>query len=126
MEICNNIGAQEVQLTRGKKRSLKDIVNHASVSEKSIEAYLSRRVREAGGLCLKFASSTQAGYPDRVVMLPHGLQAWVELKSRGRKPTRLQLLRHDELRAVGQPVYVVDSREGVDSMISELTRPAEP
>lgn len=98
---------------------------YSETSEKAIEAYLTRRVREEGGISLKFSSFTQTGYPDRVVMLPYGLTAWVELKSKGKKkPRALQQVRHDELRAIGQPVYVIDSRPGVDEMLKELTEEA--
>jgi hypothetical protein len=97
---------------------------YSETSEKAIEAYLTRRVREEGGISLKFSSFTQTGYPDRVVMLPYGLTAWVELKSKGKKPRSLQQVRHDELRAIGQPVYVIDSRPGVDKMLKELTEEA--
>ena len=94
---------------------------YRETSEKAIEAYLSGRVKEAGGISLKFSSFTQTGYPDRVVLLPYGLSAWVELKSRGQRPRPLQRVRHDELRALGHPVYVIDSRTGVDKMLEELT-----
>ena len=93
------------------------IANHASESEKSIERYLARRVAEIRGLCLKFASATQTGYPDRLVVLPGGMSCWVELKSKEQTPTRLQDIRHEELRRRGHVVYVVDSRERVDELV---------
>jgi len=95
-------------------------MKHSETSEKAIEAYLVRRTKEAGGICLKFSSFIQTGYPDRIVLLPYGLSAWVELKSRGARPKPLQRVRHDELRALGHPVYVIDNRAGVDRMINEL------
>lgn len=107
-----------------RQKSLQMENKHSETSEKAIEAYLTRRVREEGGISLKFSSFTQTGYPDRVVMLPYGLTAWVELKSKGKKPRALQQVRHDELRAIGQPVYVIDSRPGVDEMLKELTEEA--
>lgn len=86
-------------------------------NEKAVEAYLVRRVRELGGVCLKFASSTTTGYPDRLAVLPEGRSFWVELKTTGRKPERKQQLRHQQLRDLGQTVYVIDSREGVDRIL---------
>lgn len=101
------------------KRAIKAIVKHSEVSEKAIERYLVERVESLGGICLKYVNFSYSGYPDRIVMLPGGWTAWVELKSRGRKPTFLQTLRHEALRAVGQWVYVADSRERVDEIIDD-------
>ena len=71
-----------------------------------------------GGRCLKYSNSGETGYPDRLVLLPPGKVIWVELKSRGKKPTRQQLIRHDELRQLGFDVRVIDSREGVDGLLN--------
>ena len=102
------------------KKSIENIVHHSELSEKAIERYLFDSVRLAGGVCLKYSNPNMAGYPDRVVVMPGGVTAWVELKSKGRKPTKLQGLRIESLRELGHRVYVIDSREGVDLMMSEL------
>ena len=81
-----------------------------------------RAVAEMGGLCLKYASSTTTGYPDRLVLLPEGRVFWVELKTTGRKPGKKQQLRHQELRALGQTVYVVDSMSGVERVAALMNR----
>lgn len=101
------------------ERRIEKIVKHAEVSEKAIERYLARRVKENGGQCLKFTSFYVGGYPDRIVMLPGGWLAWVELKSKGEKPTYLQAFRHEELKGLGQRVYIADSREKVDRIIND-------
>lgn len=101
------------------KRAIKNIVRHAEVSEKVIEKYLTERVRQSGGLCLKYANMNVAGYPDRIVLLPGNWTAWVELKSKGKKPARLQELRMEALRHLGQRTAVIDSRDGVDGLINE-------
>lgn len=82
-----------------------------STSEKYIERALVEAVEKKGGKALKFYSATQTGYPDRVVMLPQGRIAWVELKSKGKKPTKLQTIRHEELRALGFQVAVIDNAD---------------
>lgn len=102
---------------QGVSRARERSVTSRTESEKAVEAYLVRRVRELGGVCLKFASSTTTGYPDRIVLLPDGVSFWVELKTTGCKPEPKQLARHRELRHLGQTVYVIDSREGVDSVL---------
>ncbi|MBO4849877.1 MAG: VRR-NUC domain-containing protein [Prevotella sp.] len=101
-------------------KSIKRLVRHAEEGEKSIESYLSRRVRETGGLCLKFTSQVDTGYPDRLLLLPGGRTAWVEVKSRGEKPRRLQVVRMERLVRLGFAVHVVDSREKVDRMLEGL------
>ena len=38
--------------------------------EKTIESYLRRRVRDAGGLALKFICPGWTGVPDRSILMP--------------------------------------------------------
>lgn len=93
------------------------MANHADESEKVIEAYLSRRVKELGGLCVKMTAYVDAGYPDRLVLLPGGVAIWVEVKSKGEKPRLLQRVRMKRLLKLGFAVHVVDSRETVDAIL---------
>ena len=48
--------------------------------ESQIEARLSREVKHAGGLCLKWVSPGCTGVMDRIVLLPGGRVIFVELK----------------------------------------------
>ena len=88
--------------------------------EKAIETYLRDQVRKAGGAAMKWVSPGNSGVPDRIVFLPGGRVVFVELKAPGKKPTQLQLVQHERLRALGCDVRVIDSREGVDALIREL------
>ena len=45
-------------------RSIKNIVEHADVSEKAIERYLCDVVKKLGGVCLKYSNANMVGYPD--------------------------------------------------------------
>lgn len=92
------------------------ITEHAEVSEKMIEGYLVQEVKNMGGICLKYSNPNMVGYPDRLVCLPGGRVAWVELKSKGKKPTRLQNIRMEDLRSMGFEVHVVDNRQDVDRL----------
>jgi hypothetical protein len=85
--------------------------------EKSIETYLRDRVREAGGWAPKWVSPGNNGVPDRLVFLPAGRLVIVETKAPGKKPTPLQIRQHERLRALGQLVAVVDSKEKVDNLL---------
>lgn len=98
-------------------KKIENIVRHADVSEKAIEAYLVRKVKDLGGVCLKYSNPGVVGYPDRVVLLPGGFVVWVELKSKGRKPNRVQQLRIGQLRAMGHNVAVVDGKDQVDLLL---------
>lgn len=98
-------------------KKIENIVRHADVSEKAIEAYLVRKVKDLGGVCLKYSNPGVVGYPDRVVLLPGGFVVWVELKSKGKKPNRVQQLRIDQLRAMGHNVAVVDGKDQVDVLL---------
>lgn len=102
------------------KKSIENITNHAEVSEKAIEKYLYERTKEIGLLCLKYSNPNAVGYPDRIILMPFSGIIWVELKSKGKKPTKLQQIRHAELKAAGHEVYTIDSKDGVDDLINKI------
>ena len=88
--------------------------------EREVEGYLVRRVEKMGGMCPKFDSVR--GWPDRIVLLPAGVMAWVETKRLvGGVLSPAQLVVHEQLRRVGQQVYVVWSQEEVDELLELLT-----
>ena len=88
--------------------------------EKQIENKLASEVKKAGGIALKFVSPSFDGMPDRLVLLPDGHIAFVELKAPGKKPRLLQLARHRHLRSLGFRVYVIDSVEQIGGMLDEV------
>ena len=62
--------------------------------EKAIEQKLTLMVKKQGGICPKFVSPGFDGMPDRIVLLPGGCMAFVEVKAPGKKPRALQTSRH--------------------------------
>lgn len=88
--------------------------------EKTIECKLTVAVKKAGGIAVKFVSPSFDGMPDRLVLLPDGLIAFVELKAPGKRPRPLQEARHRLLRSLGFKVYVVDKPEQIGGMLDEL------
>ena len=88
--------------------------------EKTIEKKLTTAVKKAGGIAPKFVSPSFAGMPDRLVLIPDGHIAFVELKTPGKKPRPLQLSRHRLLRSLGFRVYVIDSVEQIGGMLDEV------
>lgn len=90
--------------------------------EREVESYLRRRVEALGGECVKFIPDDMPGYPDRIVMLPGGVLVWAETKKpKGGRVSKLQKLRHEQLRALGQRVVVVWTKEQADELVEQLT-----
>lgn len=92
------------------------------MTEKDIEAYLVRKIREAGGICWKFTSPGTRGVPDRWCVL-NRLQFFVELKSptaKKRKDEKLQEHRAKQLKEQGCYVYKINSKYGADFLIRNL------
>lgn len=88
--------------------------------EKQIENKLATEAKKLGGIALKFVSPSFDGMPDRLVLMPDGHIAFVELKAPGKKPRPLQLSRHRLLRSLGFRVYVIDSVEQIGGMLDEV------
>ena len=88
--------------------------------EKKIEQKLVTAVKKHGGVCPKFVSPGFDGMPDRLLLLPHGRFAFVEVKAPNQKPRPLQLSRHRLLRRLGFRVYVLDALEDIDKIIKEV------
>ena len=91
-----------------------------SASEKQIEAYLVQRAASLNGWAIKLLSTYVAGLPDRLVLMPGGRVAFVELKAPGEIPRRIQKFRHMRLGAMGFRVEVINSIEGVDALLESL------
>ena len=89
-------------------------------SEKVIERKLVEAVKANGGMCIKILCDNLLGLPDRMVLMPHGKIAFVELKTTGRKPRRIQVFMHKKLRALGFRVDVIDTTEGINNFIKNI------
>ncbi len=99
-------------------KKLENITRHSEVSEKAIEKYLVEQVKAIGGICLKYSNANMVGYPDRVVCLHGGRTVWVELKSKGKRPTKVQVIRQGELVSLGHEVHTIDNKRSIDELIS--------
>lgn len=89
-------------------------------NEKSIELALTAAAKAIGGMSVKLVSPGMAGMPDRLVLLPHGRTGFVEVKAPGQKLRPLQLRRHEQLRALGFQVHVLDSMEKVGDILKAI------
>ena len=75
-----------------------------------------QRVREAGGRALKLYPAV-AGIPDRLVLLPGGWLAFVEVKSTTGRLKPAQRRWRDVLQELGFRWYLVRDATGVEAVI---------
>ena len=73
-----------------------------------------------GGLAPKFVSPGFDGVPDRLVLLPKGKIAFIELKAPGKVLRPLQVRRKRQLEALGFLVYRIDSPEQIGGILDEI------
>lgn len=89
-------------------------------SEKLVERRLVDSVKAKRGMCVKLLCNHILGLPDRMCLFPGAKITFVELKTTGEKPKRIQLYMHSKLRALGFTVEIIDSIEGVKTFINSV------
>ena len=94
--------------------------------EKQIEAAFVKATKQRSGLCLKFTSPSMAGVPDRIVLLPHGLMGFVEMKAPGKCPRPLQVNCIKQLQDLGFKVFVCDNLNPIGGILNEIQSPSLP
>lgn len=88
--------------------------------EKEIEKKLTLEVKKRGGLAVKFVSPGFDGMPDRIVLMPEGKMAFVEVKAPGKRPRPLQTSRHKLLRGLGFLVFVLDDESQIGGILDAV------
>lgn len=88
--------------------------------EKYIETKLVKAVKSMDGLALKFVSPGFDGVPDRLVLLPGGKIAFIELKAPGETLRPLQVRRKRQLEGLGFLVYCIDGPEQIGGILDEI------
>ena len=88
--------------------------------EKNTEQKLVSTIKSMGGIAPKFVSPGYDGMPDRIVLLPGGHMAFVEVKAPGKVPRPLQAARHELLRRLGFKVFVLDDEQQIGKIIKEI------
>ena len=94
--------------------------------EQQIEAAFVKATKQRSGLCLKFTSPSMAGVPDRIVLLPHGLMGFVEMKAPGKRPRPLQVNCIKQLQDLGFKVFVCDNLNQIGGILNEIQSPSLP
>lgn len=88
--------------------------------ESTIERRLVTEAVKRGGFAPKFVSPGLDGVPDRLLLLPGGRLAFVEVKAPGKKLRPLQRRRIEQLTALGFRVYVLDSKDQIGEIMDEV------
>lgn len=88
--------------------------------EREIERKLVDAIKVKGGICWKFVSPGTAGVPDRIILMPNGRIAFVELKAPGKEMRPLQVHRKRQLEALGIRVYCIDRKEQIAEVLNEI------
>lgn len=91
------------------------------MAERDIEQYMRKKVKQAGGMFLKFVSPGTRGVPDRIMFIGKKI-AFVELKAPGQKSRPDQVAMQNLLEEMyGQKVFRdVDTKEKADAAILEM------
>ena len=88
--------------------------------EKTIEHKLKSAVKSMGGIAFKFTAPGINGVPDRLVLLPYGKFAFIELKAPGKDMRPLQVRRKRQLEQLGFSVYCIDSAEQIGGVLDAI------
>lgn len=87
--------------------------------ESDLERKFVKAVENIGGLAPKWTSPGSRGVPDRIVILPNGRVAFVELKAPGKDLRALQTWWAQRLQSLGHKVYKIDSQQGIIAFIED-------
>lgn len=89
------------------------------ISEKDLERTFSERLNRTKKVwVIKLLSTFVKGLPDRMVICQGGYVGFAEIKTTGKKPTKIQSHIHEKLRALGFTVFVIDDLESRDAAIN--------
>lgn len=92
---------------------MREIVGEKAL-EKTFSAYLNQTKKV---WVIKLLSTFVKGLPDRLILCRGGYVGFAEIKTTGKKPTKIQTFIHDKLRQLGFVVVVIDDIESRDRAI---------
>lgn len=89
--------------------------------EKDLEKNLTKAVHARGGLAWKFVSPGTVGVPDRIVILPKGHIAFIELKKPGTgKLTKIQARRQAQLKQLDALAFIVNHPDQIETVLNQI------
>jgi len=87
------------------------------------ESFLERKlidaVKQIGGKAVKWVAPGSRGVPDRIIILPDGQTAFVEMKAPRKPLGPLQKKWANDLRKLGHKVYKIDSVVDIEAFIAD-------
>ena len=93
------------------------------ISEKDLERTFSEKLNRTKKVwVIKLLSTFIKGLPDRMILCQGGYVGFAEIKTTGKKPTKIQTYIHEKLRVLGFEVFVIDDLESRDIAISFFLR----
>ena len=93
------------------------------ISEKDLERTFSEKLNRTKKVwVIKLLSTFIKGLPDRMIICQGGYVGFAEIKTTGKKPTKIQTYIHEKIRALGFKVFVIDDLESRDIAISFFLR----
>lgn len=93
------------------------------ISEKDLERTFSEKLNRTKKVwVIKLLPTFTKGLPDRMVICQGGYVGFAEIKSTGKKPTKIQTYIHEKLRALGFTVFVIDDLGSRDNAIAFFLR----
>ena len=93
------------------------------ISEKDLERTFSEKLNRTKKVwVIKLLSTFIKGLPDRMILCQGGYVGFAEIKTTGKKPTKIQTYIHEKLKALGFKVFVIDDLESRDIAISFFLR----
>lgn len=92
------------------------------VLEKDIEKKIVAYAKSKGCLCYKFTSPAQRSVPDRIIVTPHGVVGFLEVKRPGNEPTKAQYAELHKLLNLSCFAEWHDTVEGAKKFIDDLIK----
>lgn len=104
---------------RKQSNSIYVIIMRDIISEKDLERTFSEKLNRTKKVwVIKLLSTFVKGLPDRMILCQGGYVGFAEIKTTGKKPTKIQTYIHEKLRALGFKVFVIDDLESRDAAIT--------
>jgi hypothetical protein len=101
--------------------SLSTWVENKMTKESSLENWFCESVKSRGGHAIKLTFIK--GIPDRLVLMPYGRAAFVELKTAIGSPSKLQTFWREKLIRMGFTCMITDSKETLTALLDTMAKP---
>ena len=89
-------------------------------SEKLLERKLNAMIHSKKGWSIKLLSLHITGLPDRICLLPGGRIFFAEIKTTNKNPTKIQLLVHRKIEALGFKVLIIKRSEDIINLTEKI------